>query len=63
MFKSDRDQYTWWSYGHNARENNVGMRLDYFFVSKSMRNNLKNGFIMSDILGSDHCPIGIELKF
>jgi exodeoxyribonuclease-3 len=55
------DAYTWWSYMFKARENNVGWRIDYFCVSARLENLLKNAFICSDILGSDHCPIGLEI--
>lgn len=61
MFNSEGGQYSWWSYGHNARQNNVGMRLDHIFVSESLKDNVKDAFICSEIVGSDHCPIGVEL--
>lgn len=61
MFNSEGDQYTWWSYGHNAREKNIGMRLDHFFITESLKDKVKDVFICSDVVGSDHCPIGIEL--
>lgn len=57
------DAYTWWSYMFGAREKNVGWRIDYFLVSDSLKDNLKDSVIYSDILGSDHCPIGITLEF
>lgn len=57
-----KDAYTWWSYIGHAREKNVGWRLDYFLISKDSINKVKNSMIYKDILGSDHCPIGIELK-
>ncbi len=56
------DHYTWWSYMRNVREKNIGWRIDYFLVSNSLKNNLKAVNIYKDILGSDHCPIGIELN-
>lgn len=55
-------RYTWWSHWGHARENNVGWRIDYFFISKSLEKNLKSAEIYEDILGSDHCPISIELE-
>ncbi|MDR2405392.1 MAG: exodeoxyribonuclease III [Deltaproteobacteria bacterium] len=55
--------YTWWSYRAGARHNNVGWRIDYFFVSNELTKNIKRSFIEPDIMGSDHCPIGLELKF
>lgn len=57
------ERYTWWSHWGHARENNVGWRIDYFFISESLRPNLKSAEIHEDYLGSDHCPISIELEF
>ena len=54
--------YSWWSFRAGARERNVGWRIDYVCVSQSMGKNLKSAFIMPEIYGSDHCPVGIELK-
>ena len=59
----DSVRYTWWSHWGHARENNVGWRIDYFFISKSLKNNLKSAEIYENIMGSDHCPISIELEF
>lgn len=53
--------YTWWPYMANARERNLGWRIDYIFNSKSLAPKLKNAFILPDDRGSDHCPIGIEI--
>lgn len=53
--------YTWWPYWGNARQRNLGWRLDYIFISKSLSSQLKKAFILTDIPGSDHCPMGIEL--
>jgi len=55
------DEYSWWSYRANARANNVGWRIDYFFVSEDFKSKIKDAFIWQDILGSDHCPVGIEI--
>ena len=55
-------KYSWWSYFGKARENNVGWRIDYFIVNKSFADFVKDSIIYTDVLGSDHCPIGIELK-
>lgn len=55
------DKYSWWSYRGGARQRNVGWRIDYFLVSKSMQDKIKNVEICDDILGSDHCPITLEL--
>lgn len=55
-------RYTWWSNLGHARENNVGWRIDYFFISESLRQNLKAAEIYEEIGGSDHCPVSIELE-
>lgn len=62
-FETAGGHYTWWSQMSNARARNVGWRIDYFLVSKSLRPKLKRAFIHPHILGSDHCPVGIELDF
>ncbi|MBR0372773.1 exodeoxyribonuclease III [Candidatus Saccharibacteria bacterium] len=59
----DAVRYTWWSHWGKARENNVGWRIDYFLVSKALEKNLKSAEIYEKYLGSDHCPISIELEF
>lgn len=58
----EKIQYSWWSYRAAARKRNVGWRIDYFCVSAKLRKSLKNAFILDKILGSDHAPIGIEIK-
>lgn len=55
------NNYSWWDYKTRARERNVGWRLDYFFVSENLLINLEKAFILKEVLGSDHCPVGIEL--
>ncbi|MCK5024849.1 MAG: exodeoxyribonuclease III, partial [Thermoplasmata archaeon] len=60
-FDDSPENYTWWDYKTRARERNVGWRLDYFFVSEELIPRLKNAFIMPEIMGSDHCPVGIEI--
>ncbi|MFH1428005.1 MAG: exodeoxyribonuclease III [Patescibacteria group bacterium] len=55
-------EYSWWSYRFNARVRNIGWRIDYFCVSDKMLRYVKNAFILNKIYGSDHCPVGIELK-
>ncbi len=57
----DTVKYTWWSYMFKAREKNVGWRLDYFLISNRLKECLKDSLIFTDILGSDHCPIGLEI--
>ena len=54
-------KYTWWSYMGHARENDTGWRIDYFIVNKDFIKNVKDVKIYSDVMGSDHCPIGIEI--
>jgi exodeoxyribonuclease-3 len=60
-FEKAGGHYTWWSPLSNARTRNVGWRIDYFLISAALRPRLKRAFIRQDILGSDHCPVGIEL--
>jgi len=59
----DKIQYSWWSYMFNARANNAGWRIDYFVVSDRLMPSVKDSFIFSDVFGSDHCPVGLELVF
>jgi exodeoxyribonuclease III len=61
VFESRGGHYTWWSPMSGARARNVGWRIDYFLISASLRPRLKRAFIRSDVLGSDHCPVGIEI--
>ncbi|TAL68577.1 MAG: exodeoxyribonuclease III [Bacteroidetes bacterium] len=61
IFNKDAGNYTWWSQRGRARENNIGWRIDYFFVTKNMLAKLKNSYHKPDILGSDHCPVFLEL--
>jgi len=63
MFDESPGRYTWWDMKSRARDRNVGWRLDYFFVSESMKENVKSAAIMPEIFGSDHCPISIEIEF
>lgn len=56
-----KDNYTWWSYKTRARSKNVGWRIDYFFVSEELVPHVRDAWIESDVLGSDHCPIGLAL--
>lgn len=55
------DSYTWWSYMYNARKNNAGWRIDYFLVSNRIADKIIATPIYSDVLGSDHCPVGLEI--
>ena len=54
--------YTWWTHWRNARERNVGWRIDYFFVSKRLLSKVKKAEILPEVMGSDHCPVTLELK-
>jgi len=62
FYPDKTEAYTWWSYRAGAREKNVGWRIDYFLVSKHFISNVSNAFILSEVLGSDHCPVCILLK-
>ncbi len=59
----EEQRYTWWSHWAHSRENNVGWRIDYFFISNSLLPKLKSAEIHENFLGSDHCPVSIELEF
>ena len=61
IFIKGNGHYTWWSNWGGARERNVGWRIDYFLVSESLKKKVKKAFILPQVLGSDHCPVGIEL--
>lgn len=58
----DKIKYSWWSYRFNARLNNVGWRIDYFLVSDDLKDHIINAEIDNEILGSDHCPVILELE-
>ncbi len=58
----EKDHYTWWSYMHNAREKNIGWRIDYFCVSKELKKTIKKTEILNKIKGSDHCPVSLLLN-
>ncbi|MDD2983128.1 MAG: exodeoxyribonuclease III [Crocinitomicaceae bacterium] len=60
-FHPNEVKYSWWSYRGGARQKNVGWRIDYFLISESFMSNVKDAFILNDIMGSDHCPVGIQL--
>ena len=57
----DTVRYSWWSYMYSARAKNVGWRIDYFVVSNRIFDKVKDSFILTDVMGSDHCPVGIEI--
>lgn len=56
------EKYSWWSYRMRARERNVGWRIDYFLVSENMRSRIESTDILNEIMGSDHCPVVLEIK-
>ena len=58
----DTVKYSWWSYMFKAREKNAGWRIDYFLVSNRIMNCVSDSFILNDVMGSDHCPVGIEIE-
>jgi exodeoxyribonuclease-3 len=62
-FHKEPDLYTWWSMRSGARARNVGWRIDYIFLHKELKKHLKDAYIMPEVLGSDHCPTAVELKF
>lgn len=62
LYPDKEGAYSWWSYMGRAREKNVGWRIDYFIVSNSMQKQIKEATIYPEVLGSDHCPVGIEIN-
>ena len=61
LYPDKKEAYSWWSYMGRAREKNVGWRIDYFIVSKNIENKIKEAKIHSEIMGSDHCPVELEI--
>lgn len=62
MFTQGNGHYTWWTHWANARARNVGWRIDYWLVSDSFKNKIKKAQIHADVMGSDHCPVSIEIE-
>ena len=62
LYPDKTDCYSWWSYMFHAREKNAGWRIDYFIVSNSLKDKIQESYIFSDVMGSDHCPVGLDLK-
>jgi len=62
LVNGDKIQYSWWSYRTFARDRGIGWRIDYFLTSESLKKNIKKAFILDEVIGSDHCPVGIILK-
>jgi len=63
IFNQDPENYTWWSYMFNARAKNLGWRIDYFLTSEKLKKNIISAEILKDVMGSDHCPVTLNLKF
>ena len=63
LYPDTADAYSWWSYRAAARERNVGWRIDYFVVSERIKDNIREAFILSEIKGSDHCPVGLDISW
>ena len=63
LYPEKRDAYSWWSYRAAARERNVGWRIDYCLVSDRLRDNIREAFILPEVMGSDHCPVGLDLQW
>ena len=63
LYPEATDAYTWWSYMFHARERNTGWRIDYFVVSEKLKENIKDSIIHKDTLGSDHCPVELDMSF
>ena len=62
LYPNKENAYTWWSYMRKAREKDVGWRIDYFIVSKDMKQKIKEAKIYSNVMGSDHCPVELEIE-
>ena len=62
LYPDETERYSWWSYRAGARSKNIGWRIDYFLVSESLLPSVENAFILEEVTGSDHCPVGITLK-
>ena len=63
LYPEKQDAYSWWSYMGRAREKNIGWRIDYFIVSNDIKDKITDAIIHSDIMGSDHCPVELQIKF
>jgi len=63
LYPDQTDAYSWWSYRMRARERNVGWRIDYFVVSNRLREKIKAAYILPEIMGSDHCPVGLDIAW
>ncbi len=62
FYPEKEGMYSWWSYRFKARERNAGWRIDYFIVSETLKDKLKSASIQTEIMGSDHCPVELEIE-
>ena len=62
LYPDKTDAYSWWSYMGKAREKNIGWRIDYFIVSEDIKNKIKDAVIYPEVMGSDHCPVGLMIE-
>ncbi|MBC8185727.1 exodeoxyribonuclease III [candidate division KSB1 bacterium] len=62
MFVEGGGHYSWWDMRTRARNRDIGWRIDYFYISENLKNEIKSAFILKEVLGSDHCPVGIEIN-
>ena len=62
MFDDGPGNYTYWDVTTRARDRNVGWRIDYFYVSAALAGRVKDAFILPEVMGSDHCPVGIDIE-
>jgi exodeoxyribonuclease III len=62
LYPEAKDRYSWWSYRAGARSKNIGWRIDYFLASESLMPSVENAFILEEMTGSDHCPVGIVIR-
>lgn len=61
FYPDEANRYSWWSYRTNARPRNIGWRIDYFYITPDLKDRLKDAFILDSVMGSDHCPVGIDI--
>ena len=62
LFVKEGGHYSWWDVRTRACDRDIGWRLDYFFVSEDIQDNVKSAFILKEVMGSDHCPVGVEMS-
>ena len=63
LYPDKTDAYSWWSYRAGARGRNVGWRIDYFVISNRLVDKMKDAYILPEVMGSDHCPVGLEIEW